>query len=101
MPSDAPSPDPIMSMSMSTATKDVLARVRQMIPPMLEKFHKGQLGRVAVIGGSEDYTGAPYFSAMASARLGCDMVCFVSPFFFLFPSLSPSPSRSVTPASLD
>lgn len=35
---------------------------------------KGQLGRVAVIGGSEDYTGAPYFSAMASARLGADMV---------------------------
>ena len=34
----------------------------------------GQLGRIAVIGGSEDYTGAPYFSAMASARLGCDMV---------------------------
>jgi ATP-dependent NAD(P)H-hydrate dehydratase len=29
---------------------------------------------VGVIGGSEDYTGAPYFSAMASARLGCDMV---------------------------
>lgn len=34
----------------------------------------GQLGRVAVLGGSKDYTGAPYFSAMASARLGCDMV---------------------------
>ncbi len=33
----------------------------------------GQMGRVAVIGGSEDYTGAPYFSAMASARLGADM----------------------------
>ena len=31
------------------------------------------MGRVAVIGGSEDYTGAPYFSAMASAKLGCDM----------------------------
>lgn len=62
-----------------------------MVPPMLESFHKGaislysyksemlryfpgQLGRVAVIGGSEDYTGAPYFSAMASAKLGCDMV---------------------------
>lgn len=27
-----------------------------------------------MIGGSEDYTGAPYFSAMASAKLGCDMV---------------------------
>ena len=37
----------------------------------------GQMGRVAVIGGSEDYTGAPYFSAMASARLGADMVCLI------------------------
>ncbi|KAK1749325.1 H-hydrate dehydratase [Echria macrotheca] len=59
--------------AMSAATKEILGRVRQMIPPMLDKFHKGQLGRVGVIGGSEDYTGAPYFSAMASARLGCDM----------------------------
>lgn len=58
---------------MSTATREILGKVRQMVPPMLEKFHKGQLGRVAVIGGSVDYTGAPYFSAMASAKLGCDM----------------------------
>ncbi|KAJ3496611.1 hypothetical protein NLG97_g2538 [Lecanicillium saksenae] len=58
---------------MSAKTAAVLAKVRRMIPPMLENFHKGQLGRVAVIGGSQDYTGAPYFSAMASARLGCDM----------------------------
>lgn len=80
---------------MSRATKDILDRVRQMVPPMLEKFHKyhiqtlkvsyiltrlrGQMGRIAVIGGSEDYTGAPYFSAMASARLGADMVSY-SPF---------------------
>jgi len=58
---------------MSQSTKDLLVKVRKMVPPMLEKFHKGQMGRVAVIGGSEDYTGAPYFSAMASARLGADM----------------------------
>ncbi|KAI1462020.1 Ribokinase-like protein [Annulohypoxylon moriforme] len=58
---------------LSPATKEILGKVRQIVPPMLEKFHKGQLGRVAVIGGSEDYTGAPYFSAAASARLGCDM----------------------------
>jgi ATP-dependent NAD(P)H-hydrate dehydratase len=94
--------------NMSATTKNVLGKVRRMIPPMLDTFHKGmqlpgnfavspyngkravpelkrltrthlhahigQLGRVGVIGGSEDYTGAPYFSAMASARLGCDMV---------------------------
>src|ERR1700761_5084487 len=41
------------------------------------EHHVGQHGRVAVIGGSEDYTGAPYFSAMASAKLGCDMVCIL------------------------
>jgi len=43
----------------------------------------GQLGRVAVIGGSEDYTGAPYFSAMASAKLGCDMVYPPHPVYLL------------------
>lgn len=59
--------------TMSAATRDMLKKVSKMIPPLLPKFHKGQMGRVAVIGGSEDYTGAPYFSAMASARLGADM----------------------------
>ncbi|KAF2459740.1 H-hydrate dehydratase [Lineolata rhizophorae] len=59
---------------MASATrKELLGKVYKMVPPMLESFHKGQLGRVAVIGGSEDYTGAPYFSAAASAKLGCDM----------------------------
>ncbi|KAF2857646.1 hypothetical protein K470DRAFT_222928 [Piedraia hortae CBS 480.64] len=52
---------------------EILKKVHKMVPPMLDKFHKGQLGRVGVIGGSQDYTGAPYFSAMASAKLGCDM----------------------------
>ncbi|KAJ5176118.1 uncharacterized protein N7482_001995 [Penicillium canariense] len=57
----------------STSSKILFGKVRKMVPPMLEKFHKGQLGRVAVIGGCADYTGAPYFSAIASAKLGCDM----------------------------
>jgi len=60
-------------MAANMSRKELLGKVYKMIPPMLEKFHKGQLGRVAVIGGSEDYTGAPYFSGMASAKLGCDM----------------------------
>jgi len=51
----------------------MLEKVKQIVPPLKESFHKGQLGRVAVIGGSADYTGAPYFSAMASARQGCDL----------------------------
>ncbi|PQE24702.1 hypothetical protein CJF32_00006977 [Rutstroemia sp. NJR-2017a WRK4] len=61
------------SPAMSQTTRNILSRVGKMVPPMLGSFHKGQLGRVAVIGGCEDYTGAPYFSAMASARLGADL----------------------------
>ncbi|KAL2872433.1 ATP-dependent (S)-NAD(P)H-hydrate dehydratase [Aspergillus lucknowensis] len=57
----------------SVPSKVLFKKVRKIVPPLLEKFHKGQHGRVAVIGGSLDYTGAPYFSAMASAKLGCDM----------------------------
>ncbi|KAF2739235.1 Ribokinase-like protein [Polyplosphaeria fusca] len=60
-------------MAANATRKELLGKVYKMVPPMLESFHKGQLGRVAVIGGSEDYTGAPYFSAMASAKLGADM----------------------------
>ncbi|RPB24754.1 Ribokinase-like protein [Terfezia boudieri ATCC MYA-4762] len=58
---------------MALTQSDLLLKVRQFIPPLLEAFHKGQQGRVAVVGGCEDYTGAPYFSAHASALLGCDM----------------------------
>lgn len=43
------------------------------IPPLKPEFHKGQCGRVCVIGGCEDYTGAPYFSAHSAALFGADL----------------------------
>jgi len=93
MPTDETGPHA----NMSSASRAMLAKVRKLVPPMLEKFHKGQQGRVAVIGGSIDYTGAPYFSAMASARLGCDMS-----YVFCEPSAAPtiksySPNLMVSP----
>jgi hypothetical protein len=33
---------------MSSATKDVLAKVQRMVPPMLEKFHKGLFVAIAI-----------------------------------------------------
>lgn len=45
-----------------------------LLPPLLPTFYKGQLGRLAVIGGCEDYTGAPYFSAHAAMLAGVDLV---------------------------
>lgn len=51
----------------------MLKAAKTIVPPLLPNFHKGQLGRVLVVGGCEDYTGAPYFAAMASALAGADM----------------------------
>jgi ATP-dependent NAD(P)H-hydrate dehydratase len=37
--------------------------------------HKGSKGKkIGIVGGSRDYTGAPYFAAMSSARTGADLV---------------------------
>jgi hydroxyethylthiazole kinase-like uncharacterized protein yjeF len=36
--------------------------------------HKGQNGKVGVIAGSRDYTGAPALAAKAALRTGCDLV---------------------------
>jgi len=58
---------------MSTNVKRVLDEVKRIIPPLSTKLHKGQAGRVGVLGGSQDYTGAPFFAAMSALRLGCDL----------------------------
>lgn len=53
--------------------------LRPLIPKLTHVLHKGQCGRIAVIGGSKEYTGAPYFAAMAALRLGADLVHIFCP----------------------
>ncbi|MFX1557099.1 MAG: NAD(P)H-hydrate dehydratase [Promethearchaeota archaeon] len=36
--------------------------------------HKGQFGRVLVIGGSKNYSGAPAYSSLTGIHFGCDLV---------------------------
>ncbi|CAG8505926.1 4437_t:CDS:10 [Diversispora eburnea] len=60
-------------MSKIVPTKPPLDTLCTLIPPLSAKFYKGQLGRVGVIGGSEEYTGAPYFSAISALKLGADL----------------------------
>lgn len=43
------------------------------IPEMSKTDYKGCGGKVCVVGGSEVYCGAPYFSALSSLRLGADL----------------------------
>ncbi|KAF8328388.1 YjeF domain-containing protein [Cantharellus anzutake] len=51
--------------------KRILNDVRRIIPPLSPKMHKGQAGRVGVVGGSQDYTGAPFFAAIDLSHVIC------------------------------
>ncbi|XP_022084505.1 ATP-dependent (S)-NAD(P)H-hydrate dehydratase-like [Acanthaster planci] len=56
-----------------TDSGDVLEMVKSVIPPLQRSKHKGQDGRLATIGGCKEYTGAPFFAAMAALKTGCDL----------------------------
>ncbi|XP_068667225.1 ATP-dependent (S)-NAD(P)H-hydrate dehydratase [Aristolochia californica] len=47
--------------------------LRRITPTFDLKRHKGQAGKIAVIGGCREYTGAPYFSAISALRIGADL----------------------------
>uniref|UniRef100_A0A4W3IWZ0 ATP-dependent (S)-NAD(P)H-hydrate dehydratase n=1 Tax=Callorhinchus milii TaxID=7868 RepID=A0A4W3IWZ0_CALMI len=47
--------------------------VRNIIPPLTQEKHKGQDGKIGIIGGCTEYTGAPYFSAISALKLGADL----------------------------
>ncbi|EHS62892.1 YjeF, variant [Puccinia graminis f. sp. tritici CRL 75-36-700-3] len=53
--------------------RSLLRKAFQMIPPLDGSLHKGQAGRIGIVGGSKDYTGAPFYSGYASLRLGSDL----------------------------
>uniref|UniRef100_A0A914V265 ATP-dependent NAD(P)H-hydrate dehydratase n=1 Tax=Plectus sambesii TaxID=2011161 RepID=A0A914V265_9BILA len=54
--------------------KELLKCVQSLFPKLDEKNKKGDCGRIAVIGGSQEYTGAPYFAAISSLKFGADIL---------------------------
>lgn len=44
------------------------------LPPRKPDGHKGDFGRLLVVGGAVGYTGAPYLTALAAVRSGCGLV---------------------------
>ena len=48
--------------------------VRSALPPRNPGGHKGDFGKVLIVGGSVGYTGAPYLTASAAVRSGCGLV---------------------------
>lgn len=69
---------------------------RRLLPP-LHCDRKGQDGRVVVFGGSEKYTGAPFFGGMASLLCGVDIVHIVCEAAAALPIKSYSPELIVHP----
>ncbi|XP_073899094.1 ATP-dependent (S)-NAD(P)H-hydrate dehydratase isoform X4 [Castor canadensis] len=47
--------------------------VKNIVPALTEKKHKGQDGRIGIVGGCQEYTGAPYFAAMSALKAGADL----------------------------
>lgn len=62
---------------------DVESRLLQLfksaVPKLTNTAHKGQCGRICVVGGSLEFTGAPYFAAISSLKVGADLSYVLSP----------------------
>ncbi|KAF9785016.1 Ribokinase-like protein [Thelephora terrestris] len=54
-------------------SRSLLDSLRKIIPPLDGSLHKGQSGRVGIMGGAQDYTGAPFFAAISALRMGADL----------------------------
>eukprot|EP01133_Synstelium_polycarpum_P007702 gene7702-9019_t len=57
----------------------LIEQFSKLIPNLLPTMHKGQAGRIAILGGSKEYTGAPYFAGMSSLRIGSDICHIFAP----------------------
>lgn len=72
--------------------------LKKYIPKMNFKKTKGSNGVIAVIGGSLEYTGAPYYSAISSLKSGSDIAHIFCHKEAAIPIKSYSPELIVHPA---
>uniref|UniRef100_A0A914DAV2 ATP-dependent (S)-NAD(P)H-hydrate dehydratase n=1 Tax=Acrobeloides nanus TaxID=290746 RepID=A0A914DAV2_9BILA len=49
------------------------AFLKKLFPVLDTSSTKGDFGRIAIIGGSKEYSGAPYFAAMSAMKAGGDL----------------------------
>ena len=53
--------------------------IKKIFKPRDKWVHKGDFGRLLVIGGSRRYSGSPTFNALAAYRTGVDLVTIAAP----------------------
>ncbi|XP_053690096.1 ATP-dependent (S)-NAD(P)H-hydrate dehydratase [Sabethes cyaneus] len=64
----------VRCLTMSENKSPLLERARNIVPHLETDRHKGQAGRIGIVGGSLEYTGAPYFAAISALKVGADLV---------------------------
>ncbi|XP_019419165.1 PREDICTED: ATP-dependent (S)-NAD(P)H-hydrate dehydratase isoform X1 [Lupinus angustifolius] len=62
-----------MQQHLSSVEVDADSVIRAITPALDASRHKGQAGKIAVIGGCREYTGAPYFAAISALKIGADL----------------------------
>ncbi|PAV89064.1 hypothetical protein WR25_08922 [Diploscapter pachys] len=74
---------------------------RRLMPKLTMQLRKGDMGKIAIIGGSAEYTGAPYYAAATVVNMGADLIYVMcapeaapiikgySPDLIVHPSLEP------------
>jgi ATP-dependent NAD(P)H-hydrate dehydratase len=50
-----------------------LQLVKSLIPQLTNNLYKGQCGKIGVVGGCLEYTGAPYYCAISALKTGADL----------------------------
>lgn len=58
----------VMTSSFQMSSLQILKIARGIIPPLTSSLHKGQLGKIGVIGGCLEYTGAPFYAGISAMR---------------------------------
>ena len=58
----------VESVTSSSHGPELLQMTKSIVPPLTYDKHKGENGRIAIIGGCKEYAGAPFFAAMAAYR---------------------------------
>ena len=53
---------------MAAKSSDIWSAMRSIVPALTRDSHKGQNGRIGIIGGCKEYTGAPYFAAISALK---------------------------------
>jgi ATP-dependent NAD(P)H-hydrate dehydratase len=53
--------------------KSLIKSISSILPGLTNRSFKGDNGRIAVIGGSYEFTGAPFYSAISALKVGADL----------------------------